>query len=393
MAPRQLRILATVICSFILWGAIGVITGALLPDIMQSFDLSTWDAGILVSFWSACFVVGSWATARLVNFYRLNVIFIVASGLAAIALAALYQAQMLWLFAIAFIIVGALMGVSETIGHSMVGISFPVNRTAMLSVLDVAFSLGSILAPLGVIAIAMAGLAWQFFYLLFAIFFVLLIAIGYFYLPVVAASKSSTKADNQPSLLRYIGKPYLLFLGLAGIFLGAVEWAQNLWVVTYALGEGYGEFTAQIAFATYLGGMLLVRIVTIFVAEWLQSGCNSIYLLAAALLGNIILLYAPGAHYLLLGNFLVGLGTGAIFPIALGRAMDFSPQEAAVSSATLLMGVILGSQIAALFLGWLADQPGGIGAAFRTTTMFFVVLIICYALFRAKTRESLTEAS
>ena len=391
MTPKQSRILATVICSFVLWGAIGVLTGALLPNIMSSFALSTLDVGVLVSFWSACFVAGSWVTARLVSFCRLNSIFIAASGLAAIALAALYQAQMLWLFAIAFIMVGALMGVSETIGHSMVGISFPVNRTSMLSVLDVAFSLGSILAPLGVIAIAMAGLAWQFLYLLFSISLVLLFAIGYFYLPAVAAAKSSGAASNKPGLLRYIDKPHLLFLGLTGVFLGVVEWAQNLWIVTYALGEGYSEFTAQIAFATYLGGMLLVRVVTIFVADCLQSGSNSIYLLASALLGNIVLLYAPGVGYLLLGNFLIGLGTGAIFPIALGRAMDFSPQEAAISSATLLMGVIAGSQIAALFLGWLADQPGGIGVAFHTTTIFFVLLIICFAIFRAKTSINLVS--
>ena len=393
MTPRQYRILTTVICSFVLWGAIGVLTGALLPDIMQSFALSTLDVGVLVSFWSACFVAGSWVTARLVGFCKLNVIFIAASGLAAIALAVLYQAQMLWLFAIAFIMVGALMGVSETIGHSMVGISFPVNRTSMLSVLDVAFSLGSILAPLGVIAIAMVGPAWQSLYLLFSISLVLLFGIGYFYLPAVAAAKSSGTANNKPSLWRYIDKPHLLFLGFTGVFLGVVEWAQNLWIVTYALGEGYGEFTAQIAFATYLGGMLLVRVITIFVADWLQSGSNSIYLLASALLGNIVLLYAPGVGYLLLGNFLIGLGTGAIFPIALGRAMDFSPQEAAISSATLLMGVIAGSQIAALFLGWLADQPGGIGASFHTTTIFFVVLIICYAIFRAKTQVSLEAVS
>ena len=50
----------------------------------------------------------------------------------------------------------------------------------------------------------------------------------------------------------------------------------------------------------------------------------------------------------------IGLGTGAIFPIALGRAMDFSPQGAAISFATLLMGVIAGLQIAALGGGFLS---------------------------------------
>lgn len=182
MESTQYRVLVSVICSFFLWGSIGVLTGALLPDIMKSFGLSTIHAGLLISFWSVSFVIGSWVSARIANLYKLNTIFIVASGLTLIALLALYQTQMIWLFSTAFGIVGVMIGVSVTIGHSLVGVSFPVKRTSMLSVLDVVFTLGSISAPLGVIAIVSGGLNWQFFYLFLGILFALLIAIVYFYL-------------------------------------------------------------------------------------------------------------------------------------------------------------------------------------------------------------------
>lgn len=65
--------------------------------------------------------------------------------------------------------------------------------------------------------------------------------------------------------------------------------------------------------------------------------------------------------------------------------MGFVPGKAAVASATLLMGVIAGSQIAAVFLGWLTDQLGGVDIAFKITTPFFILLLISFALFTRKT--------
>ena len=69
--------------------------------------------------------------------------------------------------------------------------------------------------------------------------------------------------------------------------------------------------------------------------------------------------------------------------------MDFDPRMAAVASATLLMGVISGSQIAGIFLGWLADRTGGIDVAFLATTAFFAVLIGLYAMLRRATGSAM----
>ena len=69
--------------------------------------------------------------------------------------------------------------------------------------------------------------------------------------------------------------------------------------------------------------MLVAGILTVFIAERLQIGRASLHLLSLAVLGNVILIYGLGIWSTIAGNFLIGFGIGAIFPIALGRAMDF----------------------------------------------------------------------
>ena len=390
MQHFQTRILWSVIGAFCIWGAIGVLTGALLPDIMATFTLSATQAGILISFWSISFVAGSWISARVIKNYPLNTIFVVASTISLAAMCLLFLSESLWFFTPAFGVVGAMMGISVTIGHSLIGMGFPEKRTSMLSALDVVFTLGSMAAPLGVIALASGGMDWQFFYLFLGLAFAILIAVLISYLPSVSAPKSEHQTEGN-GYKQYFGSSFLVFLGLTGLMLGTVEWAQNSWIVTFALDQGSSVFSAQMGMATYLGGMLFVRILTIFVSGWMQRGYNSTCLLLVALLGNLLLLYGTGDISFLLGNFLIGAGIGALFPIALGRAMDFNPKDAAISSATLLMGVISGSQIAALFLGWLADYSGSIGEAFKATTSFFVLLIIFYSAFRSKSTQQESE--
>jgi fucose permease len=385
MPSAQFRVLTSVIFAFCLLGVIGPLTGALLPDIMRSFSLTTTQGGILIAFWSLSFGIGSMISARISKHIKLNAIFVFLSGLTLMALLVLFQVRAFWIFGAAFGVLGAMMGASETIGHTLIGVSFPGRRTSMLSVLDAVFTLGSVLAPLGVIAIASGGLDWRFFYLFLGIAFAILMAILRFYLPATSAPKE-TKAEKEVAFHSFLSKPYLVFLGMTGFFFGTIEWAQNAWIVIFALDKNFSQFIAQMGLAFSLGGMLIARISAIFISDWMQHGRNSIYLLILALFGNLILLYGHGITSLMAGNFLIGLGTGALFPIALGRAMDFDAKKAAIASSILLMGIVFGSQIATVFLGWLADNSGGMDNAFKATTPLFIALIVCYTIFRAKSR-------
>ena len=121
MPRSQYLIMLSVACAFCLWGAVGVLTGALLPDIRNTFSLSATQAGLLIGVWSGSFVVGSWLSARCAQIFRLNTIFVVASSVTFVAFAALFVMPSILLFSPAFVLIGIMMGVSVTIGHSLIG--------------------------------------------------------------------------------------------------------------------------------------------------------------------------------------------------------------------------------------------------------------------------------
>ena len=284
----------SVACAFCLWGAVGVLTDALLPDIRNTFSLSATQAGLLIGVWSGSFVVGSWLSARCAQIFRLNTIFVVgSSSVTFVAFAALFVMPSIPLFSPAFVLIGIMMGVSVTIGNSLIGESFPKRRTAMLRVLDVLFTLGSICAPLGVLALSLGGFEWRTYYLVLSgVFALLAVGLTIFLPRMPLAKKSQEEAKAETS--GFLKDPYLVLLGMIGLFLGTVEWAQNSWIVSFALADNETYVTAQLAFAIYPSGMLVARILTVFIAEPLQIGRASLYLLSLALLGNMILIYGPG---------------------------------------------------------------------------------------------------
>ncbi len=139
----------------------------------------------------------------------------------------------------------------------------------MLSVLDVLFTLGSICAPLGVLALSLGRFKWRSYILVLSRVFALLAASLTIFLPrMPLAKKSEEEAKAETS--GFLKDPYLVLLEMTGLFLGTVEWAQNSGIVSFALAENETYVTAQLAFAIDLSGMLVARILTVFIAERMQ---------------------------------------------------------------------------------------------------------------------------
>jgi len=210
MPRSQYLIMLSVACAFCLWGAVGVLTGALLPDIRNIFSLSATQAGLLIGVWSGSFVVGSWLSTICAQIFRQNTIFVVASSVTFVAFAALFVMPLILLFSPAFVLIGIMMGVSVTIG--------------------------SICAPLGVLALSLGGFEWRNFYLVQSgVFALLAVGLTIFLPRMPLAKKSQEEAKAETS--GFLKDPYLVLLGMTGLFLVTVEWAQNSWIVSFTLAE------------------------------------------------------------------------------------------------------------------------------------------------------------
>lgn len=148
----------------------------------------------------------------------------------------------------------------------------------------------------------------------------------------------------------------------AGLFSGFIEWGQYFWFVSYAsLGLGLGNQASRLALGFLMAGMTAGRLWQAFVPSRWNMGqkLQGLSVLGALALTAIALLPERVDFVLLaLLNFLTGLGVSVGFPILLGSALQGFPAQAPRLSAILMITFTVGSQLAALLLGYLAETLG-----------------------------------
>jgi MFS family permease len=254
-----------------------------------------------------------------------------------------------------------------TLGHGLLAeiSDEPEERTRIISLMDVAYSAGSILSPLLVMAVLLLTPWWRAPYAVFGLLalVVWLMAQQRARLAHVAFRDHGVAAANAPQGYRdLLGQRLVRRVLVAGVFSGFIEWGQYFWFVSYAsTALEHSEQGARLALGFFMVGMTAGRIWQAFVQSRWSMGLKLQWLSALATLALFALVAMPvGAPWaaLALCNLVSGLGVSVGFPILLGTALRGHPEQAPRLSALLMMAFTVGAQIAALLLGYLAEGPG-----------------------------------
>ncbi|WP_188909212.1 MFS transporter [Salinarimonas ramus] len=366
-APSPIPLAAAVALSFFVWGVLGVLVGSILPEVTADLALSSFEAGLIFVVWSFGFATGSAAAERLLRLaaaHRLLLVLSTATGIAALAQT---QAPTFLVFGALYTALGLFGGAVFTASHTLFGTLFPARRTSALGVLDLVFSGGNIVAPLLVVGLVASEASWRVsFGLIGAAFLVCALAFA-FGGRAAAAESAASDADAQDTpgaeatkaaAAKPADKALLAALAAGAFGLGATEWAQHVWFVTFALEAGADDAFARIALSTFTAGMVAARIAAIALGDRMRSAIVVRGLLALALAGHAAMLTAPGGVPLLVANLALGLGVGAMLPVFLGLAMDTDPARAAASSAVMIVSLTIGGQLASFTVGTLAEFFG-----------------------------------
>jgi MFS family permease len=282
----------------------------------------------------------------------------------------------------------ALTAVTEsalfTLGHGVLAnmSSDSETRTRFIGLVDVGFSLGTLVAPLWVAGWFVVSPNWQSPYLAFVGFVVALVALlrphrAYVGLALSAHASGETVAAPPPSAppsRGYIAltmHPVVLPGLAAALLVGYVEWGQNYWLVSFVeQGLGWGATLARQAVFGLMLGMLLGRFWQTFMASTWNMEAK---IRRLAWLGVGALLAQNGAGWLaqaspawaglsqvlfLLASLGVGLGVSVGFPILLGSLIHALPQEASRLSALMMIAISTGAALASQSVGRLADAWG-----------------------------------
>lgn len=374
--------------AFLIWGALGAIIGPILPEMTDAFALSSTQAGFVFIPWSTGFSLGALASKKLLDRYKIEQLLALFAGIAAICCVLLFFSNSFMQFLTVFSLLGASGGATFTIAHTFIGQTFTKRRVAAISGLDLLFSFGSLSAPLLLVLLFSLAIGWKFPFLVFAvacsiclIIYVVILLLSRRRLPH-DANNDVAKTQNNPARVVNFPLRYLVFP--AG-FLGAFEWGQSIWFVSYSIDSGASENAARVGLSVFLAGMIIVRIFTIFMGELTNDTRVVRTFFAMALIGNLAIVSTGSYNLHLIGCFITGLGLGAMFPVLLSRAMEVDPARSASFSVAMILSITVGGQMASLTIGALADYFG-IAHTFIFTSLYCILLIIGFEVFwrRAK---------
>lgn len=386
-------------------GIFGNLLGILTPRIQAYFALDYPQMSFLMSLITIGALFGAILGGDIAKRFNQRNLLILYTSLMLLLVFILAQTQSYLVFTLAYIGMGVLDAALFTIAHSLLSrmSQNEEHRTRMLSLADVGFSFGSLLAPVWVSLILSWRAEWQQPYILFiGLIFLLLITLSpqSFYPSysshanepeAVNHSESSTPLQHPPSYsnqlsvyLQMFRHPLLVLVLLAYIFLGFIEWGQSFWLTSYVTkGLNLSETSANTSIFFLMLGMLLGRVWHAFLASrWTaQQKLQSLAWLClfGVLLQNLLGLtgWVEAALYLFwLCSLLLGLGMSVAFPILLGQMIEVFPEQASRLSALAVICISLGSSMAALLVGYLAEWLG-----MRLAFTIFIGAALAYVVF------------
>lgn len=351
---------AVIFSGFFLLGNLIILWGLLLPDIMVALQMSASISGIFFSLMSAGTIIGAVLGGKYAQKFHFLQLFAALALLESVLLLLLsFIPAWYWLLPL-IVLVGMTYSIMFTIGHTLIARLFANKRAAMMGLMDFMFSLGTLTAPLWVVALFWVVDDWRWP--------VRIIAAGLLFVsvyswqvakahPVLAApAQNSGKSLSYGVVLR---QPLFLLLLLVMVGYGAAEWGQGNWFVSYAIdGLALPSEEARLLLAWFTGGMVLSRLGFALLLRWLTAARLMILLGALALSGALLIKLGFGNASLISGNFLLGLGVGGLFPLMLATAMDLDSDNGPVLSGIASIGSSIGFQFAGLFTGLWAQQAG-----------------------------------
>ena len=169
-------------------------------------------------------------------------------------------------------------------------------------------------------------------------------------LPVEKQQESAPKQTL--AFATIVRQPVFLLLAVASFGYGAVEFGTVNWFVSYAQqGLGFDGDAARLLLAGFTGGMALSRLTFAYFLRWFSVHRLMVVLVTMLLAGAIIAKLGDTFMPIMLGNFLLGLGLGGLFPLILSAAMNIDSEKGPLLSGITILGNAMGVQLVSLGTG------------------------------------------
>ncbi|MBJ7577414.1 MFS transporter [Devosia sp. MC532] len=326
-----------------------------LPDIRSAMDVAEGMLGLALIGSAVGTLISLTFAGPVIEKYGHKRVLLIAIPL----LSVLYAASMWAQTPLAFFLL--LVPVGLTIGAIEIIINIEADRVEHLigrRIMNRAhgfWSLGFFAAGIVGATVAQTGLSPQLHLMLMVpvVLVATLLLLGQF----KAAPHRQTSAESGPKFAR----PTMTIMTLVGVCLSAMlmEGAGIDWSAIYMKDLfGAEPFWAGIAVAFVAGSQAATRFVADSFVERYSPVRVARVLLTILLIGTLIVFWAPSAIASYLGFALIGVGSSALFPLAMSAAAQQTDRPAAINVAALAQFSFTAFLLGPPLLGFIAEHWG-----------------------------------
>lgn len=208
---------------------------------------------------------------------------------------------------------------------------------------------------------------WRLVFAVYAI--TSLISVGWLFFTNIIESGSENEPATYKSCFLLLRNPFILMM-VIGIFLTVgADVGMNSNIQKYLMSVfGLEIEEASLGISLYFMALMISRFLGAILLNWIKPRLFFVTTAVIALLSVFLMLIAPSSAIGLLAIFLIGLGSGNLFPLIFSITVDRMPERANEISGLMIMAVSGGAFIPPL-MGMISKNFG--------VLMSLVVLGIC----------------
>jgi MFS transporter, FHS family, glucose/mannose:H+ symporter len=359
-----------------LWAFASTLLGPALPLINRDLHLGYAAGGSVFTLSSAGFLTGSLVVAAASTRFGVRTLMLASTGMLLPCLYAISQVSSYPLLLTAVGLTGIAGGALTSLVNAGVSDLSANHRAAALSLLNVSFGSGALLAPLFAGAVISRTSRWTPMYQLTSVLVLALLLLAVWCLPRAAGGKAA--AGPGPGSMRSLLFHRRGMLTFATVFLAAaVEWGFAYWSATYFRDVvGAGTVLAVNMVSLFWAGMLVGRLAFGGLLRRVDPHRTVTVCAATAVAASALLAANAGIGLSVAGALLLGCSLAAVIPSLLALAIDAQPHASGAISGLLMFASGGGSLAAPAIVGIIADRSSLAAAIWLFPVLALVLLVV-----------------
>ncbi|MDD4656113.1 MAG: MFS transporter [Bacteroidales bacterium] len=343
---KKAPVLAAGFLGMIFFGVAFVIMGAVLPSLIDKFELNTASASTLAGLLPLGILLGSVLFGPVIDRFGYKILIITSSIVTIAGLELLSFASTVPWIRFSIFLIGVGGGTLNGLTNALVSdISDSSNRASNLSILGVFYTIGAIAVP-----ILFATLSKSFSYnILVSRAGVIMIFPVIYYCFINFPQAKFKQGIPISKVISMAKEPFLIVMSFVLFFQSGMEGLSNNWIPAYLESETQiNSSIAMYALTSIILGVGAGRIVLSYLLRKISKQVVLISSMIISVIGVIILLTTAQP---LIGTFLLGLGFASTFPIVLGQLGEKYKEMSGTAFSFALVVALSGNVLLNLLVG------------------------------------------